>query len=401
MDNLDIAAVGKPSNIIPLNDKERLAALFRYELLDTPPEPFFERITRMASRLLMAPSAFVSLVDEKRVWYKSNYSSLQVPCVDRADSLCSLTVINGMDVTVFEDTHEVPGLQDSIYVSAPGGIRFYAGAPLITHDNYNIGTICVIAPEPRSITDEDKEVLKDLAAMVVDQIELRALARRATRKHDELHVNLEHNIVAQLKAQSELLADMTKAPELAAQVGQAMATTNAMQENLQALLASTLQQEEEMRLHQKMVAISEIARAVTAEYQTLAEAKKQELYFTVASRRELFVDPDLIMEALSILVSTTIKYTPPGNAIGLDIYESEGLYKIEVSSDASELTRQDLQKIFFRYAMLSAHATGGENSSGLELPKAKRIIELHRGSIWAEHIGRESGNKFVIAFKVE
>ncbi|RDV13989.1 GAF domain-containing protein [Pontibacter diazotrophicus] len=400
MNSANIAITGKPDTIIPLNDKERLAALFRYELLDTPPEAFFDRITRLASRLLKAPSAFVSLVDKDRVWYKSNYSTLEVSCVDREDSLCSLTIINGVDVTVFEDTHLVPGLLTSPYVSAPGGIRFYAGAPLITRDNYNIGTVCVIDSEPRSVQEEEKEILKDLANLVVEQIELRSLARKATRKHDELYTNLAHNIAEPLKEQQVLLGEALKSPERTNVIRKAHATVNVLQENLQTMLQESLQ-EEELVMHPQQIAISEIARSVAVEFEPLANAKQQELFFTVASRRELFVDPDLIREALRNLVSTSIKFTPKGSSIGLDIYESDGIYKVEVSSDASVLTKQDLRKVFFKYAILTGKTTGNEDASGMELPRAKSIIELHQGRIWAEPTGKESGKKFVVAFNVE
>ncbi|GAB3531277.1 GAF domain-containing sensor histidine kinase [Pontibacter brevis] len=400
MSTINIAVTGKPDTIVPLNDKERLAALFRYEILDTPPEAFFDKITRLASKLLMAPSAFVSLVDKDRVWYKSNFSTLEVSCVDRNDSLCSLTIINNADVTVFEDTHQVPGLMESPYVSAPGGIRFYAGAPLITRDNYNIGTVCVVDSEPRGITDEEKDILKDLAVLVVEQIELRALARKATRKHDELFTNLAHNIAEPLKEQQVLLQEAEVSPERTNIIRKAHSTANTMHEKLQTMLEESVQ-EEELLVHPEQVAISEIARSIAVEYEPLAKAKKQELYFTVASRRELFVDPDLIREALGNLVSTTIKFTPVGSAIGLDIYENEGVYKVEVSADASVLTRQDLRKIFFKYAILSGKPTGNEDVSGLELSRAKNIIELHQGMIWAERVGKETGNKFVVAFNVE
>lgn len=396
----NIAITGKPESIVPLNDKERLAALFRYEILDTPPEPFFDKITRLAARLLNAPSAFVSLVDKERVWYKSNFSTLAVSCVDRNDSLCSLTIINDVDVTVFEDTHQVEGLLESPYVSAQGGIRFYAGAPLITRDSFNIGTVCVIDSVPRRMTDEEKEILKDLATLVVEQIELRALARKATRKHDELYTNLAHNIAEPIKEQQILLREAEKSPERANIIRKAHATVNLMQQKLQTMLEESAE-EDELVMRPQHVAISEIARSIAVEYEPLAKAKKQDFYFTVASRRELFVDPDLMREALRNLVSTSIKFTPKGSAIGLDIYESDGLYKIEVSSDASVLTRQDLRKIFFKYAILSGKATGSEDASGLELPRAKNIIELHQGMIWAERTGKESGKKFVVAFHVE
>lgn len=396
----NIALNGKPETIIPPNDKERLEALFRYEILDTPPEAFFDKITRLASRLLEAPSAFVSLVDKERVWYKSNFSTLEVPCVERDDSLCSLTIINDADVTVFEDTHLVPGLMTSPYVSAAGGIRFYAGAPLITRDNFNIGTVCVIDSEPRRILDEEKEILKDLAKLVVEQIELRALARKATRKHDEIYTNLAHNLATPLKEQQQLLEEAVENPGSVHLIRKAQASILVIKDNLQTLLESTLQ-EEELVPHPQQIAISKIARSIAAEYEPVAKLKDQQLFFTVASRRELVVDPHLIREAISNLVSACIKYTPKGSAIGLDIFESEGQYKIEVSTDASELTSEDLRKLFLKYAILSGKTTGNEDTSGLELPRAKRIIELHQGKIWAEPLGRGSGKKFVVAFNVD
>lgn len=395
-----IAVAGTTDSIIPVNDTQRLAALRRYEILDTPPEAFFDKITRLASKLLKVPSAFVSLVDKERVWYKSNFSSLAVSCVDREDSLCSFTILNTTDVTVFEDTHKVPRLLDSPYVTAPGGIRFYAGAPLITHDHYNIGTICVIDSKPRVITEEEKEILKDLSSLVIEQIELRATARKAVRKHDELYSNLAYNFTEPVAEQKILLSEAEKTPESKNIIRKAHALAKAMQENLQIMLYDSVQEEEELALHPRETAISEIARSVAAEYEPLTIAKKQNFYFTVASRRELFVDPDLIREALSILVSTTLKFTPSGSSIGLDISESEGFYKIEVSSDATVLTSQDLQKIFLKYAVLTGKTTGNENSSGLELSRAKNIIEQHRGAIWAEPLGKDSGKKFMIAFRI-
>ncbi|MHA6249943.1 GAF domain-containing sensor histidine kinase [Pontibacter sp. CAU 1760] len=397
MQLLDIATTGKPDSIIPTNDAKRLAALFRYEILDTPPEAFFDRITRLAAKLLKAPSAFISLVDKERVWYKSNFSPLQVPSVERNDSLCSLTIINDIEVTVFEDTHQVNGLQESPYVSSPNGIRFYAGAPLITHDHFNIGTICVIDSKPRSATEEEKETLRDLAMLVVEQIEFRAMARKATRRHNELYNNLESNIIGPMQDQQTLLSAAYDAEDKSELIRQAQAKTNVLQESLHKLLEESIE-EDELVPHPQKVAISAIARKIAEEYEPLAKTKKQEFYFTVASRREFLVDPNLIREALSSLVSMAIKFAPSGSAIGLDIFENDGEYRIEISSETSVLTTQDLQKIFLKYAILSGKATGNETVSGLELAKAKRIIELHQGKLWAEQLGKDNGKKFVITF---
>jgi signal transduction histidine kinase len=400
LSDFNINTIGKPESIVPVYDKERLEALYRYELLDTPPEEFFDRITRFASKLTKAPSAFISLVDADRVWYKSNFSSLEVASVERDDSLCSLTILNEDPVTVFEDTHKFDSLMTSPYVNAPGGIRFYAGAPLITHDGFNIGTVCVIDSNPRSITEDEANALKDLALLVVEHIELRAASRKAIRKHDELHSGLVEHVAPYLNEQQELLQEAEESPTRKYIINKAVQLGHQVQENLETALALSIQENEKVNINLQLAQVSEIAKEVVTTYEPLAEGKGQNLYFTVASRREFLVDSILLDEALKVLVGTAIKFTRKGNAIGVDIFESESYFRIEVSSESTMLTKHDLQKMFLKFAQLSAKTSTEENASGLELARVKSIIEAHDAKIWAETTLKDVGMKFVIAFKI-
>jgi signal transduction histidine kinase/ActR/RegA family two-component response regulator len=160
----------------PLNELERLEALRRYSILDTPPEETFDRITALAARLFNVPTALISLVDEFRAWFKSCYGfdNREIP---RDTTICSFAVLSG-DVLVVPDTRK-----DSRFACSPfavgGAIRFYAGAPLITHDGFNIGTLCLVDSKPRSeLSAEQQATLSDLAAMVVDELELRVAAEK-------------------------------------------------------------------------------------------------------------------------------------------------------------------------------------------------------------------------------
>lgn len=152
----------------------RLEALRRLELLDTPPSEAFDRITRMAAQLFDLPIAAVSLTDSNRQWFKSKVGvahdaipRLRAPCALVADNCAPLIVPDLLEDDYFRDS-----------ALAAGGIRFYAGAPLVTSEGYALGAMCVLGHQPRQVTVAESQALQDLATMVMSQIELQhALGR--------------------------------------------------------------------------------------------------------------------------------------------------------------------------------------------------------------------------------
>jgi EAL domain-containing protein (putative c-di-GMP-specific phosphodiesterase class I)/GGDEF domain-containing protein len=153
-----------------LNDYEskRLATLRQLNLLDTSPSESFDRITRMASKLFDLPIAAVSLTDEDRQWFKSRVGvdHWEIP---RFKACCG-EVADTSEFLVVPDLLESVTYQNSVL--AESGVRFYAGAPLKTRDGYTLGSMCVLGHEPREISDQERGLLRDMAAMVMDQIEL-------------------------------------------------------------------------------------------------------------------------------------------------------------------------------------------------------------------------------------
>ncbi|MBD2569773.1 GAF domain-containing protein [Anabaena lutea] len=157
---------------LPANEVERLEALRRYNILDTPPEAAFDRITSLAARLFNMPITLVSLVDESRGYFKSAYG-FDMREVPRDATICNLVVLSD-EVLVIPDTRQDNRLACNPFVQNEPGLRFYAGAPLLTQDGFNLGTLCLLDTQPRdALTDEQKAVLADLAAMVMDELELR------------------------------------------------------------------------------------------------------------------------------------------------------------------------------------------------------------------------------------
>ncbi|MCG6121516.1 MAG: EAL domain-containing protein [Microvirga sp.] len=156
------------------NEAARLNALRDLRILDTPPSEAFDRLTRLASRLMSAPVSTISLTDRDRQWFKSKVG-VDLVEIPREQAPCSYA-IQGGGVFVVSDL-----LADARFVDSPlaqAGIRFYAGAPLFTRSGHGLGTLCVVDDKPRALTDEEERVLRDLAGMVMSQIELQNMIGR-------------------------------------------------------------------------------------------------------------------------------------------------------------------------------------------------------------------------------
>lgn len=164
------------SPIIPENESERLRAVRRYDVLDTPPDGAFDRVTKLAARQFGVPISIVSIVDTDRIWFKSHHG-VDVEEVGRDPGLCASAIL-GDEPWVVENAETDPRAMANPLVAGELGLRFYAGAPLTTHDGFNLGTLCVIDGAPREFSAEDAETLEALAGVVMDELELRLQARR-------------------------------------------------------------------------------------------------------------------------------------------------------------------------------------------------------------------------------
>ena len=154
----------------------RLAALLRYEILDTPEETVFDDFTELAAQLCGTPIALISLVDDRRQWFKSRVG-LDVSETPREISFCTYTIL-GEEVFEVSDTLQDPRFRDNPLVLGDPQIRFYAGAPLTTPDGYNLGTLCVIDRQPRQLSNEQRGLLERLGRQVMRLFEQHALAHR-------------------------------------------------------------------------------------------------------------------------------------------------------------------------------------------------------------------------------
>ena len=172
-----------PAAPLPPNEAERLAALRRYDVLDTGPESAFDEITRLAAQICGTPVALITLLDESRQWFKSRVG-LELTQTPRSFSFCAHTILRD-DLLVVEDAARDERFAASPLVTGTPEVRFYAGMPLTTQDGFNLGTLCVIDRVPRGLPPSQAEALKILTRQVMMQLELRRRLIELARSVEE------------------------------------------------------------------------------------------------------------------------------------------------------------------------------------------------------------------------
>ncbi|MBD1834762.1 response regulator [Cyanobacteria bacterium FACHB-472] len=189
--------------MIPTNEPARLAAVRRYNILDTPPDGAFDRITALAARSFNVPISIVTIVDHDRIWFKSHHG-LDVQQIGREPGLCASAILQDEVYTVLDAKVDPRTLANPL-VAGEFGLQFYAAAPLLTRDGFRLGTLCVIDYEPREVTEAEMQTLRELAAIVIDELDLRLAAQRTV----QAEVALRMAAMQASRAKSEFLAMMS------------------------------------------------------------------------------------------------------------------------------------------------------------------------------------------------
>ncbi|GEB72738.1 diguanylate cyclase [Pseudoalteromonas carrageenovora] len=158
----------------PSNEIERLRALRALKILDTAHEERFDRVTRIAKHLFNVSISLVTLIDEDRQWFKSR-QGLGVCELPRESSFCGHT-INQNELLIIPDTSSDERFFDNPFVVGDPKIRFYAGFPLKLKQGVIIGTLCLADDKPRNLSDEEKQLLRDLGSLVEQEIQSIQLA---------------------------------------------------------------------------------------------------------------------------------------------------------------------------------------------------------------------------------
>ncbi|MFD2518413.1 GAF domain-containing sensor histidine kinase [Salinimicrobium flavum] len=388
-----------PDTVNPeMMEEERLAVLQKYEILDTPPDGSFDRITRLAAQLFDVPVSIVSLVDSDRIWFKSK-QGLEISEIPRDPGLCSSAIISN-EIYIVEDARKDPRTLANPLVAGEFGLQFYSGVPLRTREGFNLGTLCIIDREPREISASEKDILKTLGELVMNQIELQIEARKAVRHHHKILNTTAHDLknpVAIMPLLADLIMDNKHNPAAIDDISKQIKDAGRrMAKTINDLLETAMEESGEIHLRLKAFDLSKLLKGVVESNRALARKKDQKIRFETKTTCKVYADHRRLTEVFYNIVNNAVKFSLPQTEVRVSLFEKEGMAVVRIEDEGPGLTKDDLNNLFRRFTSLSARPTGGETSSGLGLSIAREIVEAHDGQIYAESEGSEKGTCFTI-----
>ncbi|MBW4503544.1 MAG: response regulator [Scytonema hyalinum WJT4-NPBG1] len=417
--------------LTPNQESERLRALRRYEILDTPPDGAFESITSIAAKLLKVPISIVSLVDSDRIWFKSHHG-LEVQQIDRTPGLCASAILSNEVYTITDASKDVRSLTNPLVVGEMG-LRFYAAAPLQTHDGHNLGTLCVIDKQPRSISEEEKSILTDLAAVVIDEMELRLAARKVAQLNAELAqakeaaevannaksaflANMSHELRSPLNAILGFSQLMVRSNTLCAENKENVSMIMRSGEHLLSLINQVLDfskiEAGHATLNEKNFDLYQLLDELENMFQLRATNKGLDLLIIPTSLLPQYVRTDEVKlrQVLINLLSNAIKFTSFGkvtvrvsafsNQLSSAEENTQQRIYFEVEDTGAGIAADDLDKVFEAFVQTK---TGRESQegTGLGLAITRKFVQLMGGEISvSSQVGCSTTFKFNIQASV-
>jgi signal transduction histidine kinase len=396
---LESEPAGTPLPIDPdqaRRDEKRLAAVISTGLLDSPPEEGFDRLTKLAAKLIGVPVTFITLVDQHRDYYKSAFGLEEKLAPSReleGRTFCHYAISSATPLLI-EDT-----LENEVFSQVPTvrslGVRAYAGIPLVTDDGHAIGSFCAVDFAPRKWFPLDVDILVELAASALREIKLRAavaeaqkqarLAQEATRSREEVLAIVAHDLRTPLnfiKMATELVADAPDSKENADLIERMHGAVDLMSLLIADLLEVAKIEAGTMRIDPQPTAVHTLVDDALAMLKPLARRRDITLRASVpAHLPDVMADYERILRVFSNLVVNAMKFSRAGTKVCVTAEQVGDKVRFSVIDNGSGIPADQLSRIFDRFWQLnSADARG----VGLGLAIVKSIVTGHGGTIGVE-----------------
>jgi signal transduction histidine kinase len=376
----------------------RLRAVQDTGLLDSIPEESFDRLTRLAARLIGVPVTFLSLVDEHRDFYKSCYgipeplgSIRQVA----SPSICEYAVMSSAPL-VLNDVAAIPVLRDIPQVTAYG-VRAYLGIPLITDTGEVIGSFCAVDTEPRAWTPRDVEVLTELAQSALREIQLRAAAdrsgrlaataQRSVRAREEVLAVVAHDLRTPLGVianSAHVMAQLGLEDVALEALNSLRAATGQMAGLINDLLDVTRFAAGHLVLHRQPVRAGTLIQDAVAMLAPLAARNGMSLVTSVQDDLPAVdADYERVLRVFSNLVSNALKFSQPPSVVRLSAMADGDAVRFAVVDQGSGMTPEQLHQMFVPFWQTDVAVAKERRGTGLGLPIAREIVEAHGGTLEA------------------
>lgn len=378
-------------------DPMRLAELHATGLLDSPAEETFDRFTRLAHALLNIPLTLVTLIDHDRQFFKSQVGLDEALALTRETplerSFCKHVVESG-EPLIIEDARLHSLVRDNPAVK--DGAIAYIGMPLITPGGQTLGTFCAVDDQPHHWSEQDIRIMRDLAATVMTEIELRLLASkllaqynqlRATElQRDEMVQMLVHDLrnpLTSLLAGLHLIDEMQALDPLQAQAMEiARRGGDALLRMVNEILEVSKYSAGHLQLDYSQINLPELLTIATEQVGGLAESARIRLNQQCdANLPACQLDVDKLRRVLVNLLANAIQHTAPGGSVTLSARRpADGHIEIRVCDNGLGIPSEQLTRIFDKFNSSGTVRHLG-SSTGLGLSFCKLVIEAHGGSI--------------------
>ena len=391
---------------MPPDESGRLAALREYEILDTPPDQVFDELTWLASFICQTPMALVTLIDRHRQWFKSRIGldSAESP---RSESICAHAIMNPDRVLEVPDASK-----DRRFAAMPaiaGGpcVRFYAGAPLVGARGHAVGTICVMDRQPRTLSEDQRQALRILAAQAASQLELRVRLRAVQDKRPPADVaRLKDEFLATVS--SELRAPLTTIRESlqrlnadieharrAELVGVALNNADGLIRMVDDILDAARIEAGALKLQRRTLTVDALAGIALDRVRPIAAGAGVRLKLDIEPGvRVVHVDVDRMVQALVNLLSNAIKFAPRATTVTFAARRmADGGVSMQVHDEGGGIPPERLNRLFEKSTQVHPASIHQGKDTGLSLTKA--LVEEHGGTIHVSS-GPDTGTTFEI-----
>jgi signal transduction histidine kinase len=373
-------------------ERDRLDALYGYQILDTPAERDFDDIAALAAQLFDVPMAAISLVDSDRQWFKSRIG-LSACETSRDMSFCAHAMY-GDGVTVVEDARLDPRFATNPAVVEDPFVRFYAGAPLVSATGQPLGSLAVIDSRPRHATTQQVEGLLILARHVMVQLELRQYSRALAAAHqrlldaervkDEFLARVTHELRTPLSSIHGYL-EVLDEPDLPA--GTATRFLGRIRRNSDRLLAlvddmllAAQFSGGAVSLDRRHVDLAALAHAAAGQNRPLAESKGLSIDAESSGPVPAHVDPVRLAQALDRLILNAVKFTNQGG-VRIRATALGERAVIEVRDTGIGIPAEERTRLFTPFRRASAAERSEVQGVGLGLNIVKAIVDGHGGTV--------------------